>query len=269
MEAILDSGQCPITDSTGRLCAFGCDNAFLSARLTASAFMPDLPVSNLATPQGAPATAWRAPGRVASVTIEPGGMVDWRCFSLHRTNLTATAQWSVKIWRGATLVHDSRLLAADVRDGQAIMMLDAATPGDRVTILIADAQNPDGFLSIPLAYAGPLWQPQRNMAWSSGESAESGADTITSLSGVEYVTLRWQRRVLRIEHQSLGIEELPQIRAMLALGRTGANILFLPDPGAGTRSGDAVFGRIEAGEITSSAGAANRRALTLTIRERL
>jgi|GEM_PF-1183089 len=269
MEAILDSGLCPLVDTTGRLCAFGCDNAFTGSRLTASAFMPDLPVDNLATPQGAPATAWRAPGRTASVTIEPGGMVDWRCFSLHRTNLTATAQWSVRIWRGATLAHETGLLAADTRDGQSVMMLDTAVTGDRVTILMADAQNPDGFLSIPLAYAGPLWQPQRNMAWSSGESAESGADTVTSLSGVEYVTLRWQRRVLRIEHQSLGTEELPQIRAMLALGRTGANILFLPDPGAGTRSGDAVFGRVEAGEITSSAGAANRRALTLTIRERL
>ncbi|WP_336947500.1 hypothetical protein [Asaia sp. HN010] len=269
MEAILDSGLCPLVDTTGRLCAFGYDNVFLYARLEAASAMPDLPVGNIATPQGAPATAWRSPGGTASVSLEPGGMVDWRCFSLHRTNLTATAQWSVKIWRGATLAHDSGLLAADVRDGQAVMTFDTAVQGNRVTILIADAQNPDGFLSIPLAYAGPLWQSQRNMAWSSGESAESGADTITSLSGVEYVTLRWQRRVLRIEHQSLGTEELPQIRAMLALGRTGANILFVPDPGAGTRSGDAVFGRIEAGEITSSAGAANRRALTLTIRERL
>ncbi|GBQ14714.1 hypothetical protein [Swaminathania salitolerans] len=269
MEPILDSGRCPLADTTGRLCAFGWENAFVTGRLSASAAHADLPVGNLATPQGAPATAWRAPGRTASVTLHPGAMTAWDCVSLHRTNLTATARWSVRIWRGATLVHDSGLLAADTREGQSVMVLDTPVTGDRMTLLVADAANPDGFLSLPLAYAGPLWRPQRNMAWTGGESAESDADTVTSLSGAEYVTLRWQRRVIRIEHRSLGIEELPRIRHMLAQARSGANILFIPDPGAATRSGDAVFGRCEAGEITASAGAANRRAITLTMRERL
>lgn len=266
---ILDHLGAPIEGSPGAICAFGYDNAVPSASLTATSEIATMPVTNLASAQGAPAYAWRSPATTATVTIRPGYRRAWRAFSLHRTNLTTEALWRVVVLQGSAAVYDSGLIATALDQGQCVLALPAEAQGDAVAISIADPRNPDGYLSIALAYAGGLWQPQRNMSWQGSEGTDGAIDEATSLSGVEYPQFRWSRRTVSIDHESLGAEELPIVRAIGAAGWAGSNVLFVPDPSGGTINSDAIFGRLTPSDIGNPAQGANRRSTKMTIKERL
>ncbi|NVN44852.1 hypothetical protein HW537_13185 [Asaia siamensis] len=251
------------------ICAFGAENALMGASLQGNDQVAGLPVSNLQNDQGAPSTAWRVPGKEAYLIARLPRLTACRGFSFHRTNLTAGARYALVGRVGETPVVNTGGQVADTVAGQFLVLFPSELEIDRLDISISDQGNPDGFLSFPLAYLGPLWQPERNMSWQGNESQQATIDEATSLSGVEYPTLRYRQRVVAIDHQSLGIAELPKIRSIESTAATGRNILFVPDLTAADRNSAMIFGRLTPGEITSPAGAADRRATTMTIKERL
>lgn len=250
-------------------CAFGAENALMEARLEGNAQVAELPLSNLQNDQGAPSTAWRVQGREAYLIAYLPRPVSCRGFSFHRTNLTADAQYSLVCRNGTNVVYASGGQLAQAVAGQFLVVFPSILTVTQLDISISDQGNTDGFLSFPLAYLGPLWQPERNMSWQGNESRQAMIDEATSLSGVEYPTLRYSQRAVTIDHQSLGIAELPMIRSIESTAATGRNILFVPDLSAADRNSAMIFGRLTPGDITCPAGAADRRATTMTVKERL
>lgn len=131
---------------------------------------------------------------------------------------------------------------------QAVCVLPAELSCDVVAITIADPGNPDGYLSIPLAYVGPLWQPVRNFSTDSSSGFNLGVDEVTALSGAEFPQMRWIQRKASIAHQSYGAAETAILREIQRVAAVGENILFLPDPGAASQE-EAIFGRLSGGDI--------------------
>lgn len=249
-------------------CGFGYRNRILDGVLTASAEAAGLPATNLTRPQGAPSLGWRVPGTRTSLSVrlsEPGPL---RVLSLHRTNLTRNAVWTITILNGGAVVHTAQA-PAGVANGQAIHIAPAEVTGDLVTLDLQDDRNPDGFLSLPLAYLGPLWQPLRNFSTQSTSALVGGVDEATALSGTEYPQPRWVQRKLTIAHQSYGAAEVPVLDALSRAGLSGGNVLFVPDPAAAAPADGALFGRLASGDLGNPFGAADRRALTFTLTERL
>lgn len=248
-------------------CGFGYQNRILDGALVADTQSSALPVSNLRTQQGATSLGWRIPGLNGGLTLTLPGLSALRVASLHRTNLTAAAQWSVTIYNAGAAVWSGQ--GGPVAGGQSLVCAPEAVLGDSVRLSLSDPANPDGWMDIPLAYIGPLWQPVRNFSTQSTAGGTLGADTITALGGAEFVTPRWYQRTGSITHQSLGTAEATIVAQIVRTAATGQNILFLPDPSASALAEQALFGRLSGGDLSNPFGAADRHAITLNMTERL
>ena len=249
-------------------CGLGAGNLVLSATLTASSSAGTLPVSNLGSAQGSASYAWRALATNASVTLDLATPSAVRVVSIHRTNLTGRSTWTLALWTGNTITW-TQTAPTRCTTGQAVWILPKGLTASRIVLTLSDPDNPDGFLSVPLMYAGDLWQPVRNFSTSSTSSFTLGVDEATALSGAEFPQMRWIQRKLSIAHQSYGAAEVPTLLSLQRLAATGTNILFVPDPGSSTPETDSLFGRLSGGEIGNPFGAADRRSWTFTHTERL
>lgn len=250
-------------------CGIGWENRVPDAALSASAQVSGLPVTNLRNQQGAPSLGWRAPGTTVTLTISHPPAGPWRAFGLFRTNLSAAAQMTVTLTLGGNTVWQGSAQA--VANGQILLVSPQTVTADTAIIQITDSGNPDGYLSIPLAYAGPLWQPARNYSTESTADRNLGVDSITTLGGAEFVSARWYQRSLSIAHQSYGDADAVVLEQILRVAATGQNILFLPDPSAtpDVLAEKSLFGRLSGNDLTNPFGNADRHALTLTLTERL
>lgn len=258
-------------------CGFGWQNRVLDATLAASAQVGSLPVSNLRIPQGAPSLGWRAPATSAVLTASGVPGAQWRAFSLHRTNLSASATWRIRTgsydpsWWGVDW-HTDWSGPCNVANGQCVHVLPSTVTDERCEITITDTANPDGYLDIPLVYAGPLFQPVRNYSTSSTFGRTLGQDSVTSLGGQEFTSTRWYQRKYTISHQSLGDADAAVLDQILLAAAADRNILFVPDPSAdpATLAAKALYGRLSAGsDLSNPFGAADRHEISLTLTERL
>lgn len=251
------------------ICGFGWQNRVLDATLAADAQAVRLPVSNLRTQQGAASLGWRVIGITAGLTLTLPGPASIQVASFHRTNLTAAATWTVTAYRNNVGVWTAA--GGPVVGGQTLAVAPATVMADSVRITVSDPTNPDGWLDLPLAYVGSLWQPARNFSTDSTRGRALGQDSLTSLAGTEFVEARWYQRTASIAHQSLGDADAAVLDQILTAAATGQNILFLPDPGAdgATLASQALFGRLSGGDLSNPFGVADRHALTLTMTERL
>ncbi|MFT8613708.1 MAG: hypothetical protein ABF727_14070 [Gluconobacter oxydans] len=249
-------------------CGIGFQNLILSGTLSSDSSAGTLPVGNLASPQGNAAYAWRAPGTSSTLTLGLSQAQPIRVVSFHRTNLTATASWRIVLSNGGAVVYDQTAAMAPSR-GQAVCVLPAALMADTVAVTITDGGNPDGYLSVPLSYVGPLWQPLRNFSTDSPSGVNLGIDEVTALSGAEFPQTRWIQRKLSIAHQSYGAAETVILNEIQSVAARGENILFVPDPSVPTPQDEALFGRLSGGDIGNPFGSADRRSWTFTMTERL
>ncbi len=248
-------------------CGIGYQNVILSAVLSADSFTDQLPVTNLVSPQGNAAYAWRAEATTSALTVALAQREAIRVISLHRTNLTAQASWRIVVSSSGDVLYDVTQPMAVVA-GQAVHVLPEALQCDSVVITIADPGNPDGYLSIPLSYVGPLWQPVRNFSTDSTSGFNLGTDEVTALSGAEFPQMRWIQRNASIAHQSYGSAETAILREIQRVAARGENILFIPDPSSQPQN-EAIFGRLSGGDISNPYGSADRRSWTFTQTERL
>lgn len=250
-------------------CGFGWQNRVLDATLAASAQVEALPVDNLRNPAGSASLGWRCPRSAAVLTLSLPKAGPFRAFSLHRTNLTPAATLSVVASRAGTAVWHGQ--AQGCANGQIVLVSPSPVQADTVTIAISDSGNTDGFLSIPLAYAGPIWQPVRNYSTESTAGRNLGSDSVTALGGTQFTESRWIQRALKIVHQSLGDADADQLEQILRVAAAGQNILFLPVPDAGPAAlaQKALFGRMTGDDVSNPFGVADRHSTTLTLTESL
>lgn len=250
-------------------CGFGWQNHVLDATLAASAQADTLPVDNLRNPAGSASLGWRCPRSSAVLTLSLPQPGTFRAFSLHRTNLTLAATLNVVASLAGKTVWQGQ--AKGCANGQMVLVSPSSVQADAVTIAIGDSGNTDGFLSIPLAYAGPIWQPVRNYSTESTVGRNLGSDSITALGGTQFTESRWIQRSLKIAHQSLGDTDADQIEQTLRVAASGRNILFLPVPDAGPAAlaQKALFGRMTGDDVSNPFGVADRHSTTLTLMESL
>ena len=231
-------------------CIFGWPNGWTGGSLLASSQEAALPVGNLANGQGSPDQGWQSQAGVKSARIEfvIANSLAFRAFGLFKTNLTpfATVRWTV-----ADAGYDSGVQPGGVVPGygQSVRVLPAAVAGQHVTCDISDPYNPDGFLNVPLAFAGPAWQPFRTFDYSSGlGKLATSTRTATRAGGVvirtDSIKRTWDVTLSGVRDA----EVRPLLLDLETYGLRGNNVLFVPDPDAATINTDALFG-----ELTPSA----------------
>ncbi len=251
----------------------GWQNAVESGALTASAETAGLPAINLRIPLGAPSEAWQTPASVLSawVQIVPPSPVAWRAVCLARTNLTSAATLRVRVGAVASITSSPTVdvTVTGTTLGTLACLLSAATTAEACRLDIADAANPDGFINVPLLYAGPAWQMAVNFATSSTQQMEDGRRETVTRGGQQHIEEGWIRRGWTLD--------LPVVRASDAeqrlldierAARRGVNILCMARP-ASQPQRDTIFGQASNFVGLGFARAAGLRSARFTISERL
>lgn len=227
-------------------------NRIESGVLTAGSAESERPIADLAKVSGG--DYWQTTAGTVSTWFQcdAGSAVEWRLFGLFRTNLTtaATVRWMLGTTAGASDVLDTTAAAANIQAGygQTVQALGQGYSARYLRCEIADAGNPDGFLRVPLAFAGPAWQPGRNFSYGWSIGWEDPTEMDETIGGQEIARLGPPaRRVLELAFDLVGesvvhgtLLEIDRLK-----GRTG-NVLAVPRPdqAAAIVNREAVFGRL-------------------------
>jgi hypothetical protein len=207
--------------------------------------------------------------RVVISTVR--GSLVFRRFALFPTPLTsAQAQAFSASWSSVTgAIYDSGTISGIVR-GQAVHVLPSATTAAACRIDVSDPTNPDGFLNIPLIYAGPAWSMATNISRESAQMMADGSRRAETRGGQHQIEAGWVRRGWEIRLENHHASDAEQRALDLeAAARRGTNILCIPRPLTnGTR--DAVFGLAEAfTPLRFSAASGQLRSIGFIVSERL
>ncbi|MFT8245177.1 hypothetical protein [Roseomonas sp. BN140053] len=278
-----------------------------TGRLTASSEVSGLGVGNLQNDHGSASMGWQTVGTSGWFRIETDSADNgWQAFLLARTNLTpsATVRWRVgndptfATWNWDTGVQPAGVargigqsltvaplqlvtqvpasLGLLTEDGSVIVTeaggtMATALRGRYCRCDIADTGNPDGFLNVPLAYAGLLVQPRRNIGWGTTLGRNQAGSTVRSRGGSSFTELQWMARRWAVEFASLGPSEVwPLVMDLDGYARRGRNVLFVPDPDSPDRNREAVFGQLTpTADVAFPFQTMERRSWRATIEERL
>ena len=236
------------------LAMFGYQNAVKTAALVGSSSAPGLDVSQLQNnDSGAASMAWQCTFTSGTLRIATAAVTTFGAVCIARSNITAAALWSIRVFSDSTetvlnfnagSVSGAPTLAMNVVNGQAVYIMPAGVSGKEMRIDFTDSANPEGYVNIPLIYAGPVFQPLRALSWNTTRGRDQRVDEIVTRSGVEFPQHRWDRRRWSLDAQSIGAAEYPTFQAIDSQARLGGNVLFIPDPASATLNADAIFGRL-------------------------
>lgn len=231
-------------------CILGWPNGFTGGTLAASSAEAALPVTNLANDQGSPDQGWQTLAGVTTARIEFAvtAPVPWRAFGLFRSNLTpeATVRWAVLDASGSA-VYDSGIQPAGAVPGygQTVRVAAAPVAGTHVTCDISDPGNPDGFLNVPLAFAGPGWQPFRQFDYASFPAKLATSIRTVTRAGGAVIRTDSIKRTFDLTLSGIRDAEVrPLLLDLETYALRGNNVLFVPEPGASTVNYDSLFGEL-------------------------
>ena len=257
-------------------CMFGWNNVISSGGITTSTAIVGMDGSNLQDDQGSTASAWQTTSTSANMTIDSGSSTTtWQTFGVFRTNMTPSMTMRARVSNDPAFgssIYDSGTLGGLTKDfGQMIIAATSVQTGRYCRFDFSDPTNTDGFLNIPLAYAGPVWQMLTNPDFSTSFGRDDETDEITTRGGQEYPTNRYQRRRREVSLQGLRASEVwTQVDKLDRFSRTGGNVLMIPDPRGTDLQTETIFGRGKAtADISWSAGASDRRSWKFRVTERL
>ena len=170
-------------------------------------------------------------------------------------------------------VYESGVIPAGVQAGfgQSVTVAPGDVTGRVCRLDVSDPTNPDGFLNIPLAYAGPVWTPATNIDYQTTFGRDDQVDEVTSRGGSEYPSLQWARRRWDVTLQGIRASEVwTQAMALDLAARAGGNVLFIPNPAGADVGRETVYGRLKSlADLSFPYGSADRRAWKVRITERL
>ncbi|MGE4044455.1 MAG: hypothetical protein AB7F35_06355 [Acetobacteraceae bacterium] len=263
--------------------AFGLENLVLDATITANSEATGLDADNVANDWGSAQYAWQTVAGVvteadgALIRIEPTTPAQtWRALGIFRSNLTSDATVNFTLWNdnggSPSVVWTDSVSGPPAGYGQVVVVLDADTTADFLQIWVDDEDNPDGFINIPLIYAGPLWIP----TWGEGLRSQFGrrnrTDTRQSIGGTEYVNHRWMQRwrALGFDATKSDTEVWQYAMELDALARLGGNVLAIPNITSADINYEAVFGMMAPPDaMTFGLGTKTLVSWTATVSERL
>lgn len=256
---------------------FAWDNIVLTGALSAPSEASNLGTINLKTEVGSPSVAWQTvtgitgpPGAVLTITPTQPNRI-WRVFGVFRTNLTQYATVTATIYDNNVAVWSGQALGPTPGYGQCIIVVPQDYTGDYATISISDTTNPDGFINVPLVFAGPAWLPMTGIAYDSTEGDDPKLDETVSRGGQEYPVLRFDQR--RFEASLMGIRDSEMggyVRPLRRIAARGNTILFVPDIASDKMDQEAVYGRLyPTADVGYPYAAADRRSWRVRVLERL
>ncbi len=238
-------------------------NRFDSGTYTASASSPQLPVSNLANRQLS--KVWRTLSVVPAdtwLTCDFGAVRQIDVIALLAHNITSVGQWRIRLSNDSTFstsIYDSGLqkawpsmssfgvkpwgvftwgealgsfeIPADLKPN-SILVLDDSVNAQYLRIDISDATNADGYIQAGRCYAGPKYQPTKNISygWENGYIDES--EVSKSIGGQTYIDEKSRYRVVSINLEFLAEEEAYLNLFEFIDRRKGisGDLLFIPKP---------------------------------------
>ena len=187
----------------------------------------------------------------ANFTLDAGASVAWDVVGLFGTNFDPGAGTTLQISLGTTLgasdVYASGSIAANVVAGyrQSITVLPQTYTARYLKVAITDSGNSDGFLTVGMAYAGPLWTPSRNFSYGQANGWQDDTTFQTSKGGQQYPIIQQPYRHQTFKLENLNTTELwAQAAEIDRLAGVTGNILFIPDPAGSHINQEALFGRI-------------------------
>lgn len=256
---------------------FGWENAIEAAGVTlaASAATAELGPDLLRVPVGSPAVAWQTPAgtTTAALTITSPAALSWAVACLSRTNLTSGATIRLRAGTAANLVsaptYDSGTIPAGVAIGigQALHILPSAVSAAALRIDLSDPTNPDGFLNVPLAFAGPV--AGASIAPDSDMGLDVRQADTTTRTGVVFTDPLSRARGWQFRLAATREEDLAWLDAFEAAAAARRNVLFVPRAEYTRASAETVFGLLTPGRRSFSTATGARRRWSATIIERL
>lgn len=173
----------------------------------------------------------------------------------------------------AVLTYDSGTVSAGIvyGVGQSIVVASANVSGRYARVDIDDAGNTDGFINIPLAFAGPVWIPTVGADWQSSIGRNDRTDEVQTIGGQEYPINRWQQRKWNLALNAIASADVwANVMPLDQASRFGSNVLYIPDTASADIAKETILGRLRmVSDITYADRSVNLRALRATIAERL
>lgn len=247
----------------------GYTNAVVLGTVAASSSATGLGPTQLQNDQGGDTYALRIPVVTSStITVTWSGL--YHGFGLFRTNLTPSASVSAVVKNGSTTVASFTFMPVVAGYRQTVYVLPVPVTGTSVVFTLSDSANTDGFMSIPLAFAGPLFQPARNMGYSSSPGRADQTTSTVTRSGAEIIRSDYIRRTFDLSFAGIKDAEQTAVWSIDLAGRQGNNLFFVPDPASLIINTQAIFGRlIPQTGLTYPLQNADARGYRATITERL
>ncbi len=143
--------------------------------------------------------------------------------------------------------YDSYIRSAGIVAGygQSVHIPSAAVTGRYCRLDLIDAANPDGYLRVGAAFAGPMAQPTISFAPGAAEGWQDDSVVTTAKGGQEYISIGATYRVTEIEFPDL--TEAERYTVAHEIDRVAAlrsNVLFVPEPDSAYLQRAAIFGRL-------------------------
>lgn len=156
-------------------------------------------------------------------------------------------------------------------NGQVVAVFPADVSATYVTITFSDPTNPDNHINVPLAFAGPAWQPLTAMAWSSSMGRDAISDTVQTRGGQTYVDLRASARRWEIALDGVrDTEAFTQLDVLARACLAGGNVLVCPNITSANLQYEATFGVLKpTADVTFPLGIGARRSWRASLSERL
>lgn len=263
--------------------AFGWLNAVTTGSLSVASAATNMGAGNLQDDQCSSGSAWQTPSGTltdAWLVIDSGSADStWQAFGLFRTNLTAaaTVRWKVgntlTTGRVSSPSYDSGSVSAGVAPGylQSVVIATAVQTGRYCEVQIDDGTNPDNFINVPGAYAGPLFVPEVSLSTASTFGRTDITDEVVTRGGQEFPINRSISRVQSVALAGVTVAETwASVMELDRVSRAGGNVLFAPYVTSATLNQEALFGRLKnASAISYPYGSSDRRAWSATVTERL
>jgi len=148
-------------------------------------------------------------------------------------------------------VYDSGLLdGLEPGYGQIVHCASDPLQSRYARLEIDDPANPDGFIRVGLAFAGPLWAPERGISYGARFGWGGQRSDQTTRGGQVYAVPLYQERSWDVSFRALFEHEVyGEGLEVQRLAEQGGNVLFVPRPGNERENVEAVFGQITSGGL--------------------
>lgn len=170
-------------------------------------------------------------------------------------------------------VYDTGSVAAGVIGGfgQSVIVAPSEVAGAAVRCDIDDPTNPDGFINVALAFAGPVWEMTNNISGTTTLGHAEGGTLVTTRGGQVSKQLYWTARRSAIALATVRKAEVwPSLMELDAACRDGRNTLFVPAADSADVGRETIYGLLAPGSDVGGAFTfANVRTWSGTITERL